>query len=132
MKRCPVSLTHAAEVDSERGCARVRFVQREAGFPQRGKARCDKASDHASVMLHLRACHASKAAILTIPADLCRSKIEVPLEFQGLGSLGAACGDGFSLASLTTEKERVCGCTRSVGFRCVRSLCNGPVRVGEG
>jgi hypothetical protein len=29
---------------------------------------CDKASDHARVMLHLRACHASKAPILTIPA----------------------------------------------------------------
>src|SRR2546430_6929095 len=36
----------------------------------------------------------------------CRSKIEVPLEFQGLGSLGAATrGDGFSLASLTAEKS---------------------------
>jgi F-type H+-transporting ATPase subunit delta len=37
---------------------------------------------------------------------VCRSKIEVPLEFQGLGSLGAATrGDGFSLASLTAEKS---------------------------
>jgi hypothetical protein len=31
----------------------------------------------------------------------CRPEIEVPLEFQGLGSLGAARGDGFSLANLT-------------------------------
>jgi hypothetical protein len=29
---------------------------------------CDKASPARGVMLHLRACHASKAAILTIPA----------------------------------------------------------------
>jgi hypothetical protein len=31
---------------------------------------CDKASDHAPVMLHLRARYVSKAAILTIPATL--------------------------------------------------------------
>jgi hypothetical protein len=31
----------------------------------------------------------------------CRPEIEVPFEFQGLGSLGAARGDGFSLANLT-------------------------------
>jgi len=42
----------------------------KSDFPQRGKARRDKASDHAPVMLHLRACHASKAAILTIPAAI--------------------------------------------------------------
>ncbi len=51
---------------------------------------CDKASPAAFVMLHLRSCYVSKAAILTIPVRPCRSKIEVPLEFQGLGSLGAA------------------------------------------
>jgi F-type H+-transporting ATPase subunit delta len=34
-----------------------------------------------------------------------RRKIEVPFEFQGLGSLGAAGGDGFSLASLTAWKN---------------------------
>jgi hypothetical protein len=69
MERCPVSPTHAAEATVEGG-VHVRFVQREADLPQRGKARCDKASDHAPVMLHLRACHASKAAILTIPAAI--------------------------------------------------------------
>jgi hypothetical protein len=42
----------------------------EKQLPPRGKVRCDKASDHAPVMLHLRACHASKAAILTIPAAI--------------------------------------------------------------
>jgi hypothetical protein len=31
---------------------------------------CDKASDHARVMLHLRVRYVSKAAILTIPATL--------------------------------------------------------------
>jgi hypothetical protein len=31
---------------------------------------CDKASNHAPVMLHLRACYVSKAAILTIPAAI--------------------------------------------------------------
>src|SRR5262244_1714266 len=37
----------------------------------------------------------------------CRPKIEVPLEFQGLGSLGAATrGDGFSLANLTAKRAR--------------------------
>ena len=53
------------------------------------KTTCDKASPAVAVMLHLRSCYVSKAAILTVPAQLCRSKIEVPLEFQGLGSLGA-------------------------------------------
>ena len=59
-------------------------------------------------MLHLRACYVSKAAILTIPMPpKHRSKIEVPLEFQGLGSLGAAHGgDGFSLANLTALKSK--------------------------
>src|SRR5690242_7962784 len=42
-----------------------------------------------SVMLHLRFCYVSKAAIFTIPSPPRRSKIEVPLEFQGLESLGA-------------------------------------------
>jgi hypothetical protein len=41
-------------------------------------------------MLHLRACYVSKAAIFMTPARSRRSKIEVPLEFQGLESLGAA------------------------------------------
>jgi hypothetical protein len=69
MKRCPVSLTDAAEVILEGVCAGAIRAARSC-FPQRGKARCDKASDHAPVMLHLRACHASKAAILTIPAAI--------------------------------------------------------------
>jgi hypothetical protein len=55
-------------------------------------------------MLHLRACYVSKAAIFMVPV-LSRAglKIEVPLEFQGLGSLGAAtCGGDFSLASFAS------------------------------
>src|SRR5947208_4519390 len=51
---------------------------------------CDKASPAAAVVLHLRSCYVSKAAILTVPVRAYRSKIEVPLEFQGLGPLGAA------------------------------------------
>jgi hypothetical protein len=58
------------------------------------------------VVLHLRVRYVSKAAIFRGRALSCRPKIEVSLEFQGLGSLGAAtCGDGFSLASLTAEKS---------------------------
>ena len=59
-------------------------------------------------MLHLRSCYVSKAAILTIPMlPEYRSEIEVPLEFQGLGSIGAAHGgDGFSLASLIAKRAR--------------------------
>src|ERR1700761_3691351 len=58
-------------------------------------------------MLHLCGLYVSKAAILTIPVCLYRSKIEVPLEFQGLGSLGAAIrGDGFSLANLTAKRAK--------------------------
>jgi hypothetical protein len=34
------------------------------------KLTCDKASPARAVMLHLRACYVSKAAILTIPAPL--------------------------------------------------------------
>jgi hypothetical protein len=34
------------------------------------KSLCDSASDHAPVMLHLRARYVSKAAILTIPATI--------------------------------------------------------------
>ena len=35
---------------------------------QAQKLTCDKASPERAVMLHLRGCHASKAAILTVPA----------------------------------------------------------------
>jgi hypothetical protein len=65
--------------------------------------------DHVSVMLHLRSLYVSKAAILTTPMlPRCRSKIEVPLEFQGLGSIGAAHGgDGSSLASLIAKRARL-------------------------
>jgi F-type H+-transporting ATPase subunit delta len=57
-------------------------------------------------VLHLRARYVSKAAIFKGGCYLCPLKIEVPLEFQGLGSLGAAhSGDGFSLASLTPIKS---------------------------
>src|SRR4051812_36731766 len=48
---------------------------------------CDKASPSGCLMLHLRSRYVSKAAILTVPARPCWSKIEVPLEFQGLGPL---------------------------------------------
>jgi len=71
---------------------------------------CDKASPIRAVMLHLRACYVSKAAILTIPVRLCRSKIEVPLEFQGLGSLGAASWRRFFPCEFDSKKERVSGC----------------------
>jgi F-type H+-transporting ATPase subunit delta len=58
-------------------------------------------------MLHLRVRYVSKAAIFKGRALSCRPKIEVPLEFQGLGSLGAAaCGDGFSLANLTAKRAK--------------------------
>jgi hypothetical protein len=50
----------------------------------------DRRADHIAVMLHLRSLYVSKAAILTMLIRSYRSKIEVPLEFQGLGSLGAA------------------------------------------
>jgi F-type H+-transporting ATPase subunit delta len=58
-------------------------------------------------MLHLRSLYVSKAAILTIPMPpKRRSKIEVPLEFQGLGSLGAAYGgDGFFPCEFDSYKE---------------------------
>jgi hypothetical protein len=57
-------------------------------------------------MLHLRACYDSKAAIFKAGfATLRRSKIEVPPEFQGLESLGAApVATVFILASLTAER----------------------------
>jgi hypothetical protein len=46
----------------------VRFARRKTRLAAVWKSLCDKASDHAPVMLHLRACYVSKAAILTIPA----------------------------------------------------------------
>jgi hypothetical protein len=56
------------------------------GFSPHGKARCDKASDHARVMLHLRARYVSKAAILTIPADaFAGRKSKSRLNSKGLG-----------------------------------------------
>jgi hypothetical protein len=71
----------------------------------------DAANRALAVVLHLRARYVSKAAIFKDRCCLCPLKIEVPLEFQGLGSLGAAhSGDGFSLANLTPIKERVSGC----------------------
>jgi hypothetical protein len=62
---------------------------------------CDHASPSAAVVLHLRPRYVSKAAFLGLPGHRAGQKIEVSFEFQGLGSLGAARGDGFSLASLT-------------------------------
>jgi hypothetical protein len=62
---------------------------------------CDTAAPSVALMLHLRARYVSKAAILGVPGPIVPVKIEVSFEFQGLGSLGAARGDGFSLASLT-------------------------------
>ncbi|WP_184253386.1 hypothetical protein [Rhodopseudomonas rhenobacensis] len=78
--------------------------------PRRGQIACDekaaaKTSQAGGVVLHLRARYVSKAAIFTQPVHSYRLEIEVPLEFQGLESLGAACGDGFSLANLTAKKS---------------------------
>ena len=39
----------------------------KTAFHRRRQSRCDKASLDAAVMLHLRYCYVSKAAILTIP-----------------------------------------------------------------
>jgi hypothetical protein len=53
------------------------FVTQNSGCSGRGRAgncACDKASLACAVMLHLRACYVSKAAILTIPA------LPVPVE----------------------------------------------------
>ena len=71
-----------------------------------GQAACDKASPATAVMLHLRSCYVSKAAILTVPVRAYRSKIEVPLEFQGLGSLGAASWRRFFPCEFDSNKER--------------------------
>src|SRR5947208_4713715 len=56
-------------------------------------------------MLHLRPCYVSKAAILTVPVRAYRSKIEVPLEFQGLGSLGAASWRRFFPCEFDSKKS---------------------------
>jgi len=80
---------------ASRGCKVERketgIAARKAPTSARAVAgkRYDQAPPPAAVMLHLRSRYVSKAAIFTTPARLCRSKIEVPLEFQGLGSLGA-------------------------------------------
>ena len=92
--------------------------------------RCGEASPAAAVMLHLRACYVSKAAILTVPVQVVPTEIEVPLEFQGLGSLGAALWRRFFPCEFDSYKERASGCRRSVRFGSVRPLCNGVVRVG--
>jgi hypothetical protein len=57
-------------------------------------------------MLHLRVRYVSKAAILTVPAPLVPvKKIEVPLEFQGLGSLGAASWRRFFPCEFDSKKS---------------------------
>jgi hypothetical protein len=43
-------------------------AMQKSAFRSVEKCACCKASDHARVMLHLRARYVSKAAILTIPA----------------------------------------------------------------
>ena len=53
------------EADEQGGFGRALRAEKMR-LPALWKSLCDKASDHARVMLHLRACHASKAAILTI------------------------------------------------------------------
>jgi len=55
----------ALVVDAEMGlggCA-------ESAVSDRRRTACDKASPAAAVMLHLRSCYVSKAAILTIPVQ---------------------------------------------------------------
>jgi hypothetical protein len=66
----------------------------------------DRRADHIAVMLHLRARYVSKAAILTMLIRSYRSKIEVPLEFQGLGSLGAASWRRFFPCEFDSNKEQ--------------------------
>jgi hypothetical protein len=51
---------------------------------ERTKRTCDKASPSDAVMLHLRSCYVSKAAILTIPVSLVPVENRSPLEFKGL------------------------------------------------
>ena len=58
-----------------------------------------------AVVLHLCSCYVSKAAILTVPVRAYRSKIEVPLEFQGLGSLGAASWRRFFPCEFDSKKS---------------------------
>jgi hypothetical protein len=48
----------------------ARFASAEKATSRDVESVCDKPSDHAPVMLHLRACYVSKAAILTIPAAI--------------------------------------------------------------
>jgi endonuclease III len=65
-------------------------LSRARGSQRRPSALANRNVDHIAVMLHLLGLYDSKAAILTMSIRSYRSKIEVPLEFQGLGSLGAA------------------------------------------
>jgi hypothetical protein len=41
----------------------------EISFSDHSQRRCDKAAPAAAVMLHLRSCYVSKAAILTVPVQ---------------------------------------------------------------
>jgi hypothetical protein len=69
----------------------------------------DKTSPVACLMLHLRSRYVSKAAILRCRCFSHWSKIEVPLEFQGLGPLQRRfVAMAFSLA-FDSLKERACG-----------------------
>jgi hypothetical protein len=54
-------------LNSEQAVIRGAGHPGKMAFSRRRKSRCDKASPAAAVMLHLRSCYVSKAAILTIP-----------------------------------------------------------------
>jgi len=67
MERCRISLIcFAGHMTAP--VIHARFARKKIELCDSVESVCDKAADHAPVMLHLRACHASKAAILTIPA----------------------------------------------------------------
>jgi F-type H+-transporting ATPase subunit delta len=112
--RPAVSRLPCREAWNDRGARITRLAKRSAqvrpeSFRRGRKARKMRMASRrsvAAVVLHLRSRYVSKAAIFQGGYRAYPFKIEVPLEFQGLGSLGAADGgDGFSLASLTAIKS---------------------------
>ena len=58
----------AVFLPSARGWNSAALMSVKTAFCRLRKLTCDKASPDVAVMLHLRACYVSKAAILTTPA----------------------------------------------------------------
>jgi hypothetical protein len=69
-ERLSSSVTNELDVPIERPAESGSEESSRMSVEDHRRCRCDKASPAAAVMLHLRPCYVSKAAILTVPVQV--------------------------------------------------------------